>query len=284
MKVTNHRFELGDFECVAVADGSHDYPLKSFFANVPLAQVEAALRRRDQPIDVITTPYTYLVVDTGEHRVLVDMGAGKLGPKTGHLADNLRAADITPESIDTVVITHAHPDHIGGALDDQGRPMYPNAQVYLWKGEWEFWTSERAFAKAPKHFVEAARHSLMPLQDRLHLVDEEGDVVPGIGVLAAPGHTPGHIVVSVSSGTARLLYTSDVVLHPLHLEHPAWTPVYDVMPEQAAASKRRIFDLAAKEGVLVQGQHFHPFPSVGKVEKTSNGWRWQPIRIPQVVA
>jgi len=85
-----YRFRLGDFDGVAAADGSKDYPLKSFFANVPLAQVEEALRQRGHPVDVITTPYTNLLIDTGQHRVLIDMGAGSLSPTTGRLADNLR--------------------------------------------------------------------------------------------------------------------------------------------------------------------------------------------------
>ena len=90
----SYRFPLGEFECVSLSDGSLDYPLKSFFANVPLEQVEEALRRRDLPTDYITTPYTYLYVDTGAHRVLVDMGAGHLGPRTGKLVENMQAAGI----------------------------------------------------------------------------------------------------------------------------------------------------------------------------------------------
>ena len=116
----SYRFKLGDFECVSLSDGSLDYPLHNFFANVPTADVEAALRQRDLPTDYITTPYTYLYVDTGAHRVLVDMGAGHLGPRTGRLLQNMEAAGIAPAHIDTVVITHAHPDHIGGTLGQVG--------------------------------------------------------------------------------------------------------------------------------------------------------------------
>jgi ribonuclease BN (tRNA processing enzyme) len=124
-------FRLGDLPCAALSDGSMDYPLQSFFANAPLAQVEAALRERGLPVDHIRTPYTYLYVDTGAHRVLVDMGLGNLSPHTGKLADNMRAAGIDPLSIDTVLITHAHGDHIGGAVDGAGKLVYANAHYYL---------------------------------------------------------------------------------------------------------------------------------------------------------
>jgi len=276
MEITSYHFNLGAFDCLAVADGTHDYPLKNFFANASSAQVEAALRDRGQPVDYIRTPYTNLYVDTGTHRVLVDMGAGSLSPTTGRLAGNLRAAGIDPLEIEAILITHAHPDHVGGTLDEAGEPIYPNARYYIWKGEWDFWTSDLAFEKVPEMFVSVARGQLQPVLDQLVLLEREGEVMPGVGMLSAPGHTPGHTVISFASGGERLLYISDTVLHPLHLEHPDWTPIYDVYPDQAAASKRRIFDLAADEGALVLGQHFAPFPSIGRVSKVGEGWRWVP--------
>jgi glyoxylase-like metal-dependent hydrolase (beta-lactamase superfamily II) len=155
--------------------------------------------------------------------------------------------------------------------------VYPNARYALSRQEWDFWFSERAEDKTPEHFVTCARTNLEPLEDRVILLEEEGEIVPGIGVLFAPGHTPGHMVVSVSSGGERLLYIGDTVLYPLHLEHPDWLPIYDILPEQAGPSKQRIFDLAAKEGCWVIGQHFPPFPSLGHVVKKGEGWLWQPI-------
>ena len=107
-------FQLADFECICLSDGSYDYPLQNLFSNVELEDIEAALRQLDLPTDYITTPYTYLYIKTKEHQVLVDMGAGRLGPRTGKLMGNIRAAGIAPAEIDTIVITHAHPDHIGG--------------------------------------------------------------------------------------------------------------------------------------------------------------------------
>jgi glyoxylase-like metal-dependent hydrolase (beta-lactamase superfamily II) len=273
-----YRFRLGAFECVALCDGGWDYPLENVFAGVPVEQIQEALRRRNLPLDTITTPYTYLYVNTGGHRVLVDMGAGDyLAPRTGRLLRSMAAAGIDPAQIDTVVITHAHPDHIGGALDGQGWPVYAQADYYISKDEWDFWFSG-VTTEVPDRFVSLARRCLAPIRDRMNLVEGESQIVPGLRALPAPGHTPGHMAVSVSSGGEKLLYIGDTVVHPLHLEHPHWQPIYDIRPQEAHASKRRIFDRAVAEKALVMGQHFSPFPSLGTVAKNGEGWRWQPIR------
>jgi glyoxylase-like metal-dependent hydrolase (beta-lactamase superfamily II) len=277
MNADYYHFKLGAFKCTSLSDGSNDYPPQNIFANVPKDELEAVLRRHNLPTDHVTTPYTYLVVDTGEQRVLVDMGAGHLAPSTGKLVPSMKAAGIEPASIDVVMITHAHPDHIGGALDDEGKPVYANARYFIWKGEWDFWFSGEATVKWGK-FAELARKTLQPLQDKTTLVTQESQVLPGIGVITAPGHTPGHVVVSFSSRGQQLMYIGDTVISPLHLEYPDWLPVYDIQPEQAAASKRRIFDLAAAEGAWVIGQHFPPFPSLGHVVKQGEGWLWQPVQ------
>ena len=277
MNNESYGFRLGEFKCVSIMDGSHDYPLENFFANVPKEKVEEVLRRLNLPTDHITTPYTYLFVDTGKHKVLVDIGAGNVFPTTGRLLQNMKAAGIEPGEIDTVFITHAHPDHIGGNLDKEGSPIYLNASYYIWKDEWDFWFSEVAFEKTNEMFVKIARTNLEPIKDRVKFLNHDSEILPGISAIAAPGHTPGHFVVSIASGDEQLLYIGDTVLYPIHLEHLDWIPVYDIVPEKAAASKRRIFDLAADEKTWIIGQHFPPFPSLGHVIKKGNGWQWQPI-------
>jgi glyoxylase-like metal-dependent hydrolase (beta-lactamase superfamily II) len=291
METGSYRFELGAYQCVSVSDGALNYPVESFFANVPRDEVEKALLQHDMSTDQITSPYTCLFIDTGEHRVMIDTGAGNLGvhaPQifpsvdhsttlTGKVPEHLRSAGIEPAEVDIVIITHAHPDHVGGTLEEDGGLVFANAQCFISRAEWDFWTSEAAVAKAPALMVNIARQNLEPLRDQLKIIDGDAEIVPGISTIATPGHTPGHIALSITSDGERLLHISDVVLHPLHFEHPEWKSVFDLEPENAATSMYRIADHAIEHQALVFAHHFPPFPSLGHLRKLDAGWQWQSI-------
>ena len=270
-------FKVGDFECFCINDGGLNYKPEQFFNNVPKEQIEKVLKERNIPIDSIYTPYTHLIVKTEKQIVLVDMGGGKVLPNNGKLPQRMKLAGIEPTDIDTVIITHAHPDHIGGTLDDEGKPIYSNASYYIWKDEWDFWFSEFAYEKTNDFFVNVAREQLGPVKDRMIFIEKESEIQSGINLIAAPGHTPGHMAVSFSSESKQLYYIGDTVLYPLHLEYPDWLPIYDIIPEEAEVSKKKIFDLVADNNALVIGQHFVPFPSLGSVARKENGWLWKPI-------
>jgi glyoxylase-like metal-dependent hydrolase (beta-lactamase superfamily II) len=284
------RFETGKLECVAVSDGTLTYtpptfppPATLLFTNAPRERLEQVLLEynlRPEQWGEWTSPYICLVVNTGDHLVLVDTGAGGLAPTTGRLLQNLKAEGIAPEEIDTVILTHGHPDHIGGNTDAQGKPAFPNARYVMWKDEWDFWTSERAEQRLDEHVRELllkfARENLPPIQGQVDLFDGETEIVPGIRAVAAPGHTPGHMGLEISSQGEQLLCMSDAVIHPIHLEHPEWHAAVDFDFKQVVATRRRLLDRAASRKALVLAFHF-PFPGLGRAVQKGEGWQWQPI-------
>ncbi|MDY6959658.1 MAG: MBL fold metallo-hydrolase [Halobacteriota archaeon] len=283
-------FKIGNFECMAVSDGTHTYtppifppPATFLFVNAPREGLEEALREHNlQPEkwEEWVSPYICMVVNTGEHQVLVDTGADGLGPNTGKILQNLDARGIVPEDIDTVIITHGHPDHIGGNTDTEGKPAFPKARYVMWKDEWDFWTSEQAELQLDEHSKEVllkfARKNLPPIEGQLDLVDQETEIVPGVCAVAAPGHTPGHMALAISSRDEQLLCISDVVLHPIHLEQPEWYAAVDYDPKQVVTTRSRLLNRAAAEKALVLAFHF-PFPGLGYVMQKGDVWQWQAV-------
>ena len=273
---------------MAVSDGTHTYvsppfppPATLLFGNAPEDQLELVLRDHNLQPEQWTqwkSPYICMLVNTGDHRVLVDTGAGSRDPDAGKLIQNLRVAGIAPEEIDLVILTHNHPDHIGGNTLKNGQLAFPNARYAMLKDEWDFWTSEdvgeKLNAQVREVFTSVTCENLPPIKDRLELIEGEGEILPGIKAISAAGHTPGHMALLISSEGDQLLYISDLVLHPIHLEQPEWCAVFDFAPDQVVATRRRLLNRAASEKWLLHAFHF-PFPGLGHVIEKGEGWSWQ---------
>jgi glyoxylase-like metal-dependent hydrolase (beta-lactamase superfamily II) len=288
MDTKAHKFTVGSIECIPVADGTYLYTADALFANAPKETAEQVVREHGLQPEEMVLSYTALVIDTGEHRVLVDTGLGAgVAPSAGALSQGLAALGISVDDVDTVILTHGHPDHIGGNLGGESRPAFPNARYVMWSADWDFWTSESTLekfaagqmygvAEVDQWIGEAAKTSLPPIQAQLELIERETEIVPGVHALPAPGHTPGHMGLVISSGDEQALHIADAVLHPIHLEQPDWYPLYDIDADEAAATRRRLLDRAAAEQCMVIAYHF-PVPSTGRIAQRAKGWAWEPL-------
>ncbi|HVN07754.1 MAG TPA: MBL fold metallo-hydrolase [Patescibacteria group bacterium] len=283
MKSDAFRFALGKFQCLALLDGISRYPAGAFFTNVQKEKYESMLCGRGESAEEIAVPYIPLCIDAGNERVLVDTGMGAGAPSGGRLLSRLRAEGIEPRDIGTVIISHAHPDHVGANLDDRGKPAFPKARYVISKEEWDFWLSpgSRAEAQGGDYFQEVlvpfAQKNLLGIQGQVELLEQETEILPGISAISAPGHTPGHIALSISSGAEQLVYLGDAVCHPLHLEYPETLIAFDLQPIEVVRSRRRLLRKAAREAALVHSYHF-PYPGLGYVIAKDEGWQWEPLK------
>jgi glyoxylase-like metal-dependent hydrolase (beta-lactamase superfamily II) len=279
-----YKFKVGNFNCVAVGDGCLPYmqPSGFLFCNAPQEELEKAMTAYNFPNQLWVGTYTCLFIDTGKNKVLLDTGPGMCSPSTNQLIPNLMAAGIKPEDIDTIIITHAHPDHIGGNVDSEGKIKFPNARFMMWKEEWDFWTKNPDLSKLPwpdffKMNLLIFNGSQLPLiSEKMVVIEKPGEILPGISLIPAQGHTPGHVIIKVTSEKESVAYISDLILHPIHCEHPDWFSMLDMNFELTYTSRLKVLEQLANEGTPAIGFHFD-FPGMGKVVKKGKVWSWEKI-------
>lgn len=278
-----HAYKVGRYSCKIFRDLMFQYLAKDYFINAPEDEVIKELNRYQQGTDNIPSPFIAMLLEDGKEKILIDTGIGfSQDPLLfrdntynfkGRLTELLGKENIKKNEITHVILTHLHPDHIGGLYDEPGNLNFPDARFIVHEEEWNYWFSSRSDNQPPlfKYFIEKNISGLK--NHNLQLVRHEQEVLPGITLIEIPGHTPGQIAISITSEKDKLLYISDAVLHPLHIEHLNWQTNYDLDQEKAKASRKKVIDLAYGENMTNNAFHFD-FPGLGKVDKQGNSWKW----------
>ena len=279
-----YRYKVGSIEITVLNDGVSRMPITDgFVENASKDEVNAALDAAFLERDFYAGPYNPIVINTGGKLALVDTGTGDEGFKSskginGRLPISLAAAGIDPASIDAVIISHYHGDHINGLLKADGSLAFPNAEIVVPAAEHKFWMDDGEMSRATKPrvvfgFKNVRRVFSGEVLKRLRTYDWGKEVIGGVTAIATPGHTPGHSSHVVSSGGKSVYVQADVTHAPfLFARHPEWHFMLDVDPVAAEATRRKVYDMLVADRMLVQGFHY-PFPAVGHVEKSGAGYR-----------
>lgn len=283
-----YRMMLGNLEVTALYDGYTHLATKLFHGvSEPDMQKLLARMFTDSQSGIQTAVNAFLV-NTGTHLVLVDAGTSQcFGPTLGAIKNNLRAAGYLPEQVDTILLTHLHPDHACG-ITDQGKAAFPNATVYASKADGDYWLSKEMALKAPKDaqpMFKLAQDAVAPYaeQGKLKLYTPGEQLLPELEVIATPGHTPGHTSYLFSTGGQKLLLWGDIVhSHSLQFAKPEVAVDFDTDSKQAIATRQKVFADAAENKLWVGGAHL-PFPGLGHVRVEGKGYAWVPVEYAPVV-
>jgi len=279
------RTRIGKISCTIFQDLMFKYLAKDFFINANPGELDKALAKYKTKPDNIPSPFIPILVQQGDKTILIDTGVGYSEKPVevkgnsvvfhGKLQQLLHEEKIRNEDITDVIVTHFHPDHIGGIFSDAGKLNFPNARFHLHEDEWNYWHSPRS-DNQPEQFKYFIGKNITPLKNlNLNLI--KGDFIellPGITTVKADGHTPGQIGVIMHSEKEHLMYISDAFLHPLHIENLDWQTNYDMDHEKARQARIKIIELATKDSMLVSAFHFD-FPGLGRIDKLAGNWTWK---------
>jgi glyoxylase-like metal-dependent hydrolase (beta-lactamase superfamily II) len=272
---------VGGITVRPISDGTRSMPTAIAWPEAPPDDLAALLGAEGPPPEAIPMPNNVTLIETADRRVLVDAGSGpNFDPSTGRLEEALLAEGIEPESITDLVLTHGHPDHLWGALDDfEEFPRFPNARHIITESEHAYWLGPPPPDAPAFHegMALGAARVLEAIDEVLERVSGEVEVAPGVTLLPTPGHTPGHVSVRVDDGDAGLLILGDALTHAVvSFQRPGWRLATDADPDAAAATRTRLLDMLGADGLPVIGFHL-PWPGIGRVERSGDSYAFAPI-------
>jgi glyoxylase-like metal-dependent hydrolase (beta-lactamase superfamily II) len=262
-------FVLGDMTVTTLLDGAATRDgARSFFGNDATDEDWARVSAENFISDDVARSYfTPTLVRTGGQTILFDTGLGQGGIQTA-----LAEVGVRPEEVDIVVITHMHPDHIGGMTTNDA-PTFPNASYITGATEYDFWSG----MEAGNRVGDMVAAKVTPMADKMSFIDDGGEVAPGITALASFGHTPGHMCYRLESGGQQLVLIADLANHYVwSFARPEWSFAFDADKEAATASRRAVLGMLAADRIPMIGYHM-PFPAAGFVETRGDGFRFVPV-------
>ncbi|TYC52079.1 MBL fold metallo-hydrolase [Rhodobacterales bacterium] len=269
------RYSVGDFEVTTLLDGAVNAqePQGTFGMNVEPERFAEVSRENFIPADEFRMFFTPTLVNTGNELILFDTGNGEgARPARGNMRLALEHAGYTPEQVDIVVLTHMHPDHIGGLMEG-GSPAFANARYVTGQKEYDFWSGMDPDANGVTKLVTS---HVKPLAEKMTFLGSGDSVVSGVSAMGAFGHTPGHMVFMLENGGQQLVLAADTANHYVwSLARPEWEVRFDMDKEAAAATRKNVFGMLAADRIPFVGYHM-PFPAVGYVETTDNGFHYVP--------
>lgn len=269
---------LGSARLRTVSDGHLTLPRDFIFGSVPEAALAEALQGIALPEGPLQPDCNLTLYQDGSHTVLFDTGSGAdFMPTAGKLVDSLAALDLAPEDITHVIFTHAHPDHIWGAIDDFDEPLFANATHLIGRQEWDYWwdpqTVETIGAERAA-FAVGAKRRLELIEDRIERFESGDELLAGIAAFATPGHTPGHMSFELRNGSQSVLVGGDAIgNHHIAFRRPAWLSGSDQDQEQAADTRSLLFDRLTHEDMALVGFHL-PHGGMGRVERDGDAYRF----------